>query len=246
MRIFVDPKRLLRRFRLCGLAAVMLPAAALAEDFIVVPTDLQFGAIYVGETASIPVTIVNVSGVPQTPNYAGGAPNDPDNFGGSQNCAGVTLPPGGSCAFTYDFHPVSAGPQSSSTTIDIDATAYTITMAGTGLFPIAVGPLVLDFGSVRVGENATRIVLFMNISSVPQMPNYAGGAPFDPDNFGGSQNCAGVELPPTGSCTFTYEFHPVSAGFQLSSTTVDVDDESFSITMFGNAVGDEVFGNGFD
>jgi hypothetical protein len=232
-------------FRLC-LAACLLPLPAFAQDFVVTPTDLDFGAIYVGERSTIPVAIINVSGVLQTPNFSGGAPDDPDNFGGSQNCAGVTLPPGGSCAFTYEFHPAFAAALSSSTTIGIDQASYTITMAGTGLPPIAVGPLVLNFGSVLVGASGTRVVLFSNISSVPQTPNYAGGAPNDPESFGGFQNCAGVTLLPGRSCRFTYEFQPVSTGFKLTSTTVDVDDQAYSITMFGNAVGEAVFANGFE
>ena len=43
------------------------------------------------------VTITNVSGLSQTPTFTGGAPLDATNFGFSQNCAGVTLPPGGTC-----------------------------------------------------------------------------------------------------------------------------------------------------
>jgi hypothetical protein len=224
-----------RRFRLpwLALAAGLFPAAVMAGDFVVAPTDLEFGIVFVGEASSIAVVIVNASNVPQTPDFAGGAPFDPDNFGGSQNCAGVTLPPGGSCAFTYEFHPVSAGPKNSSTTIGINGVNYPITMAGIGLFPIAVGPLFLDFGNVVVGATRTKAVFFTNVSEVPQAPGFAGGAPFDPDNFGGSQNCAGVTLPPGGSCAFTYEFHPVSLGPITSFTTIGVDGENFDVTLIG-------------
>jgi ASPM-SPD-2-Hydin domain-containing protein len=246
MRAFVRSNRRLLESRLWGLAACLLPATAFADDFVVAPTDLVFGSIYVGETAEIDVLIINVSGVPQTPSFAGGAPGDPDNFGGSQSCGGVTLPPGGSCAFTYEFHPVATGLLSSSTSIGIDGAHYAITMVGTGIFPIVVGPLVLDFGNVAVGSSRARPVTFTNVSSVPQAPNYAGGAPFDSDNFGGSQSCGGVTLPPGGSCAFTYEFHPVALGPVVSGTGIDVDNESFSITLVGNGADDPIFSNGFD
>ena len=59
-----------------------------------------------------------------TPNYAGGAPNDPEAFGGSQNCAGVTLAELGTCEFTYTFTPPAVGNHVSSTTIDVDGTAF--------------------------------------------------------------------------------------------------------------------------
>src|SRR2546426_1185137 len=93
------------------------PAKAAPGDFTVTPTTLSFPDTYVNATSSIAVVITNVSGVSQTPSYAGGAPADPTNFGGSQNCAGVTLAPNASCAFTYTFNPTTSGAKSSNTTI---------------------------------------------------------------------------------------------------------------------------------
>ena len=192
------------------------------------------------------MVVANISDIAQTPDFAGGAPFDPENFGGSQNCAGLTLPPGGSCRFTYVFHPASAGSKSSGTTIGIDDANYSITMTGTGLFPIHVGPLFLDFGNVVVGGSRSLSVHFTNISGVPQTPSYAGGAPFDPVNFGGSQDRAGATLMPGASCEFTYEFRPVAFGLLTTSTGIQVDDESFGLTMVGIGVGDDIFADGFD
>ena len=234
-----------RRLPLLRLVVALLPATALAGDFIVAPTDLQFGAVFVGAASSIGVVIFNASNVAQTPNFSGGAPFDANNFGGSQNCAGVPLPPGGSCRFTYVFHPASTGPKSTTAVIGIDNVDYPITMAGTGQFPITVGPLVLNFGNVAVGASRFLPVHITNISGVPQAPNYAGGAPLDPVNFGGSQDCAGVTLPPGGSCAFTYEFHPQSLGVLTTSTNFDVGGQTFNITLIGTS-GDDIFADGFD
>ena len=77
--------------------------------FSVAPTNLAFGSVPIGATGTLAVTITNTSGVAQTPNFAGGAPFDSTNFGGSQNCAGVALPAGGSCKFTYTFTPKTLG-----------------------------------------------------------------------------------------------------------------------------------------
>ena len=65
------------------------------------------------------------------------------------------------------------------------------------------------------------------------MPNYAGGAPNDPSNFGGSQNCAGVEIAPNDSCQFTYTFDPTVLGPHTSATTIGIDGDNVSITMKG-------------
>ena len=187
-------------------------APAFADDFRVAPTELYFGGVFIGESPSLPVVITNISGIPQTPGFAGGAPFDSDNFGAFQNCAGITLPPGGQCEFTYEFHPTSTGAKATSTQIGINSESYAIAMSGTGLFPIATSALDLDFGSVNTGDTATIPVVFVNLSSVPQSPSFAGGAPFDSANFGAFQNCAGVTLQPGASCEFTYEFHPLSSG----------------------------------
>ena len=217
-----------------ALVFLVVPTGALyAQNFSATPTNLVFGNVPVGATASLPVTVTNLTAVPQTPNYAGGAPNDPTNFGGSQNCAGVTLAPGASCTFTYTFNPATLGAKSSSTTIDIDSETFSITMSGTGVSAFSVVPTNLVFGSVPVGATASLPVTITNTSGVPQTPNYAGGAPNDPTNFGGSQNCAGVTLAPGASCTFTYTFNPTTLGAKSSSTTIDIDSETFSITMSG-------------
>jgi len=88
------------------------------------PTTLDFGLVPVGTTASITVVVTNGGPGAMTPNYAGGAPNDPEAFGGSQNCAGVTLAELGTCEFTYTFTPPAVGNHVSSTTIDVDGTAF--------------------------------------------------------------------------------------------------------------------------
>src|SRR5262245_10655299 len=59
-------------------------ASRMVSAFSVTPTNLDFGSIFVGATASIDVIVTNISGATQSPNFAGGAPFDPSNFGGSQ------------------------------------------------------------------------------------------------------------------------------------------------------------------
>ena len=217
-------------------AGLPVGAAAASGDFTVSPTTLDFGSVYVGATASLPITITNVSSTTQTPDFAGGAPIDADNFGGSQNCAGVPLDPGAVCTFTYTFNPATPGAHSSTTTIQIDTDSFPISMSGTGLSPFTVVPTSLDFGSVDVGATASLPVTITNVSGVSQTPDYAGGAPIDADNFGGSQNCAGVTLTAGGSCAFTYTFSPATPGAHSSNTTIQIDSESFQITMRGTGV----------
>ena len=59
-----------------------------------------------------------------------------------------------------------------------------------------VSPTTLSFPATYVGSTSSLTVTITNGSSTTQTPNFAGGAPNDPTNFGGSQNCAGVALDP--------------------------------------------------
>ena len=108
------------------------------------------------------------------------------------------------------------------------STGSKVTLTGFG-----VAPIDLDFGNVVLGATVTVPVVITNLTAGPLTPNYAGGAPNDPTNFGGSQNCAGVELASSASCEFSYTFTPTVLGPLSSSTTIDIDADSVSITMKG-------------
>jgi hypothetical protein len=84
-----------------------------------------------------------------------------------------------------------------------------------------------------VGSTSSLPVLITNISPVNQSPNFSGGAPIDPTNFGGSQDCAGKTFAPGDSCTFTYEFTPSTTGLLSTTTTIGVDSANFPISLSG-------------
>lgn len=244
-RAYVEFVRGMRRF--LGLTATMAfgvagavmaasgPVAA-AGEFTVSPTTLTFPSTYVGATASIAVTVANVSQTNLTPNFAGGAPLDATNFGGSQDCAGKSFAPGDTCTFTFEFTPESPGTHSSSTTIGVGSDNFSISMSGTALVPFDVSPTTLTFPDTAVGSTSTIPIVVTNISPASQSPNFAGGAPLDPTHFGGSQDCAGKTFAPGDSCTFTYEFTPTSPGAHASSTTIAIDGQSYPVTMSGNGL----------
>ncbi len=74
-----------------------------------------------------------------------------------------------------------------------------------------VSPTTLAFGSVPTGATGTIAVTITNTSGVSQTPNFAGGAPNDPTNFGGSQNCAGVALAAGGHLPIYLHVHTEDA-----------------------------------
>lgn len=208
-------------------------ARAMSGDFTVTPSILEFPDTYMGDSSSITVSVTNVSGAARTPTFAGGAPIDAANFGGSQDCAGATLAPGASCTFTYTFTPQATGPVASSTTIQVDGEAFGISLRGTGVFPLEVSSTTLDFPVTSVGSSSVMPVTVTNVSPAPQSPSFAGGAPIDPTNFGGSQDCAGKTLAPGESCTFNYEYRPASPGTHSTTTTISIDGVSFDVVLRG-------------
>src|SRR5262245_45149898 len=58
----------------------------------------------------------------------------------------------------------------------------------------SVTPTSLDFGAVGIGTTASLDIVVTNDGGATGQPNFSGGAPNDPTNFGGSQNCAGVPI----------------------------------------------------
>jgi hypothetical protein len=96
-----------------------------------------------------------------------------------------------------------------------------------------VEPLSLDFGEVVLGTMGEIPITITNLTAASLQPNFSGGAPLDPANFGGSQNCAGKIFAPGDSCTFTYSFEPATLGPHDSSTRIGSDGVNAMITMKG-------------
>lgn len=201
-------------------------------------TTLSFPSTAVGDTsAGISVVVTNVSGSSQVlSSVAGGAPGDP-NFDGVQNCAGVTLLAGASCAITYTFVPTSSGPHSTTTSFTVNGEASgTISMSGTATPGFSISPTALSFASTAVGGASASIpVVVTNLATSAQTVSAAGGAPSDP-NFNGVQNCVGVTLAGGASCSFTYTFVPTTVGAHSATTSVTINGQSSgTISMTGTA-----------
>ena len=109
----------------------------------------------------------------------------------------------------------------------------TVEVAQAAAGDFTVSPTTVDFGTVAVNVTKTIPVVIKNVSTTTQTPNFSGGAPDDPTNFGGSQNCAGVPLAAGGTCHFSYTFTPKSVGAKTSSTTIGIDNQTFAITFLG-------------
>jgi LPXTG-motif cell wall-anchored protein len=119
-------------FTINGQSSGTISLSGTTDTFLIAPTSLSFPTTAVGAiSAGQDVVVTNRSTTPQTVTVAGGGPGDP-NFAWVQNCAGVTLAPNASCAFTFTFAPQTAGPHSATTTFTVnDQSSGTISLTGT-------------------------------------------------------------------------------------------------------------------
>jgi hypothetical protein len=201
--------------------------------FRISPTRLDFGDVPVGQTSTDQqIAVTNVGLAPVVVSMAGGAAGD---FGGFQDCQGKTLAVGDTCHITYQFTPPSAGPDTGSTSGNINGQAFAFDFKGNGIAPeFRISPTRFEFGKVQVGHtSADQQVTVTNVSSLPATVSMAGGAAGD---FGGFQDCQGKTLQPGDSCHITYQFTPPSAGPDSGSTGGSINGQAFAFDFSGTGV----------
>ena len=135
------------------------PAAAVDTDMSISTTAIDFGAIRVGTTSTISVTLVNTGGDPFGPiNIFGGAPPTAE-FNASQNCQATTLPAGGSCTVNYAFTPSEPGSFNDTSSFTLsetndqrDGEDFSVSLSGTVGSFAAIDPCALGVASCVRGE----------------------------------------------------------------------------------------------
>lgn len=108
--------------------------------------------------------------------------------------------------------------------------------------PIAnVGPRVIDFGDVRVGQRIPTVVTVRNLTTSPF--TFAGGGVIQPSPFSGSTGTCTGGLAAGATCQFQYEFRPQEAsdeevvGAATIRITVNGSQRAFPIELRGRGHG---------
>lgn len=216
------------------------------------PVAVDFGAVKMGATVSVPVTIHNLSG--NAVSLSGGGISGTTAFTGSGGSCGSTsyqLAPGASCYFTYTFTPTDASGLALTGTTDVGIAgggeyqnvALSFSGAGTeGL--IQVSPVSIDFGSTFIGQQVSvPVTLTNNHSSTVSLSGggISGNAAFE----GGGGTCGSVSYAPAAgtSCSFTYSFTPSVLGPTQVTTSIGAAASSpiqlyqtFAIVLKGNGI----------
>jgi Cep192 domain 4/Abnormal spindle-like microcephaly-assoc'd, ASPM-SPD-2-Hydin len=198
---------------------ISLSGSGIQPQISVVPASVGFGNVTVGVTNTQTLAISN----PGTANLSvTQASLVGTGFGFSGLTVPLSVPPGGSSAFTVSFTPASANSFSGSLTLvnNTLTSPLVIPLAGTGVSPVAqltASPTSLSFGSVTTGASGTQSLTLANTgnSSVSVSQISITGAGY---------SAAGFALPVTlaagQSTSFSVTFTPTTTGNLSGSVTV--------------------------
>jgi hypothetical protein len=200
-------------------ATISLSGNGTQPQISVVPASASFGSVTMGVTNTQTFTISN-------PGTASLSVTQASLAGTGFTYSGLTLPlsvpPGGSSAFTVGFNPTSASAFSGSLALanNTPTPSLVVALSGTGVSPIlqlAASPSSLSFGSITTGTSATKSVTLANTgnSSVSISQISASGTGFSTPGL-----ASPVTLAVGQSTSFNVVFAPAAAGSLSGSVAV--------------------------
>lgn len=151
---------------------IPLRGTCVPSDLVASPSNLNFGHVFVGNTKTLTVSLVNKGKTAleiENIHIIGGPAFTLDEQGGAFPCGSTpTIRPGGTCTFSIRFKPTSARSYSRTfviTSRHSPVQRTTVTMRGIGITgggEIQVSPTEIDFGNVEVGKWRMRSVSILN------------------------------------------------------------------------------------
>jgi centrosomal CEP192-like protein/HYDIN/CFA65/VesB family protein len=198
---------------------ISLSGNGVQPQISVIPASVGFGNVTVGVTNTQTLAISN----PGTANLSvTQASLVGTGFGFSGLTVPLSVPPGGSSAFTISFTPASASSFSGNLTLANNTlnSPLVILLGGTGVSPVAqltASPTSLSFGSITTGASGTQSVSLANTgnSSVSVSQISISGAGFSATGF-----ALPVTLAAGQSTSFGVTFAPTTTGNLSGSVAV--------------------------
>ena len=200
-------------------ATISLSGTGVQPQISVIPSSISFGNVTVGVTNTQTLTIRNPGTATLSVTQASLVGT---GFSSSGLALPLSVPPGGSSAFTIGFAPASASNLSGSITFisNTPSSPLVVPLGGTGIstnLQLSVSPTSLSFGSLATGTSATQNVTLSNTgnASVSISQINLGGTGF---------SAAGIALPLTlaagQSTSFSVTFAPAATGSLPGNVTV--------------------------
>lgn len=209
-------------------------------------SSLDFGPVLV-HTHAAPrdLTLTNLGTSPLTVgsiSVSGGGAGD---FGPPSGCGSgpVTLPGGGTCVLHVGFTPAATGPRTAALVLQYRAGGSDFTarasLTGTGIAPGLAAPTGLDFGSVIVGQTASRTLSLSNPGSAATTVTALTLAGHAAD-FAVTSSCGAlpVVLSPGATCQVAVAFTPQGTGDRSATLRIadDAEGAPHSVALTGGGV----------
>ncbi|GBD97838.1 thermophilic serine proteinase precursor [bacterium BMS3Abin06] len=221
-----------------------LTGVVTAPDISATPPNKDFGTATVGSVSAVQVFTISNDGTSDLVignNIYLTAPNPYQFSLQNDTCAGATLIPGASCTMEAQYVPTKTGTMYSDIAIgsnDPDTPKLYIALTGTGVQvqdpDISVTPSSVDFGYVTVGNSSDQIVTVENVG-VNDLIIGSVTLPLSPFSIT-ADNCSGLTLVSSATCTITYRFSPASEATFVSSSNIpsnDPDTPDFTVSLTG-------------
>ena len=182
------------------------------------PASLAFSSQAIGTTSSAQtIQLSNTGGIALV--MVGAVATD--SFSESDNCVGIAINSGASCAIQVTFTPVQAGVIAGQLTISLNVAGgqITIPLAGTGTPAglVTASPANLSFGQVAVGTTSSALpVTVQNAGSVAIA---ISGLTVTPP-FALAANACGVSLAANSDCALSLTFDPTQTGAASGTLTL--------------------------
>jgi len=200
------------------------------------PASVAFGNVIVGNTQSVPVTVINTGGSNVTISQA-------NVTGTGFSITGLSLPatltPNQAVTFTVKFAPAAAGNITGNLAIVSDApgSPLNIALSGIGVAPgsLTANPSSVNFGNVTVGNNKSVAVTVTNSGGTTVTISAAAAT-------GNGFTFTGPNLPAVvnagQSATFNAIFTPTAGGSSSGNLTItsDANNPTLAIPLVGTGV----------
>ncbi len=198
----------------------------------VTPPALNFGAVTIGSSPSLAVTVQNTGdGTINVTSVTG--PSVPYSM--TNGCISAALLSGQTCTITIQFTPTATGSFNDSLQVNTDAGNQTVNITGTGqtvsTTQILVSPTTVNFGTVNLGSSTTSNVQVQNIGTADLNVTFVGS--FSPSVFSLDSNGCTLPVAPGNTCDISVRFTPATGSTYLGSFQINSNGGNQLVTLNG-------------
>jgi hypothetical protein len=207
---------------------ISLLGTATPSTLVLSPVALDFGAVLVGATATLPIKVTNGSPNPAT---LGGITSTGDyTVAGNCPTAGSQLAPGASCTLQITFAPTQDGTRSGTVSIASSLTTLPLAVILTGSGAqshLQITPTSLSFGNLTIGSPSKLTLSLANTGTAPVSRIALAIA----GDYAITTPCSTTTLAAGASCAITITFTPTVAGNRTGSLSITSSDPNSPLTV---------------